>query len=294
MDYKRRKDFVLVNMEIKDIETETTPDFRKTNRPPRAYQSRFYMRSGGTRGEKVRVCNDFFTKTLLVSRYFLKNAIEFADKATGCYTGSDRRGVHESPNKISDDRKQKVMDHIESYPFWVPNKKSKTRYLHQSLTIKKMFDAYKEKCFTENTKNININYYYKVFHDNFQILFLANPEPKKGWGLLRSNPNISHFTGNEAGGYWIDSKGNKLDISSIDPTRSLNVSQPNLLTNEIKPSSFTLDQFASTSDVSVSNLCNNAALILPLKTLLNQQSSISMLRPTVFGNTSISADPVNL
>ena len=217
MDYKRRKDFILANIEIKDVETQLTPDFRKTNRPNRSYHTRFFLRSSGMRAEKLRVCKHFYVNTLCIHRYFITNAMEFADKTTGSYTGTDRRGCRTPQNKITGECKKAVLDHINSYPTWMPNKKSKTKYLHHSLSIKKMYTEYKDKCVAEQQKYVSTNYYYKTFHDDFRLSFLSNPQPKKGGGFLKINPNISHYTGEEVGGCWFDSQGNKLDMSIFNP-----------------------------------------------------------------------------
>lgn len=221
MDYKRRKDFILANIEIKDVETQLTPDFRKTNRPNRSYHTRFFLRSSGVRAEKQRVCKHFYVNTLCIHRYFITNAMEFADKTTGSYTGTDRRGCRTPQNKITAECRQNVLDHINSYPIWMPNKKSKTKYLHYSLSIKKMYMDYKNKCLAEQQKYVSTNYYYKTFHDDFRLSFLSNPQPKKGGGFLKINPNISHYTGEETGGCWFDSQGNKLNLNVFNPGESI-------------------------------------------------------------------------
>ncbi|XP_046801810.1 uncharacterized protein LOC124418706 [Lucilia cuprina] len=254
MDYKRRKDFVLAAIEVKDVENPTTPDFRTSYRPPRTQQRRYFLRSGGMRGENLRVCKHFYIRTLCINSNFIDNAVKFADKTTGCYTGADRRGGH-TPNEKTEARKQRVLTHINSYAYWIPNKKTKTKYLHHSLSIKKMYDDYKEKCLAEKIQYVSTFYYYTAFHDHFNLLFLANPRPRKGCALQKGNPTISHYTGEEPGGCWIDSKGNKLDLRSIDPARSLN------------------RQCNSTEDLS-----ENTFSVLPHQPL-NLQSSTSLMQP---------------
>ncbi|XP_037816793.1 uncharacterized protein LOC119607091 isoform X4 [Lucilia sericata] len=295
MDYKRRKDFVLANIEIKDVETQTAPDFRTSNRPPRTQQRRFFLRTGGMRGENIRVCRHFFTKTLCITGSFIDNAVEFADKTTGCYTGSDRRGGY-TPNKKTEARKQFLLDHIDSYPYWIPNKKTKTKYLHHSLSIKKMYDDYKEKCLAEKIKFLSSFNYYTAFHDNFNLLFLANPHPKKGCALQKGNPNISHYTGEEPGGCWIDSKGNKLDLRSINPAQSLK-SQHSLDDNIPPNSSVVANPFASGSNASLHTLnVVNPTSLMPLNTTANQSQSLAVVRsdlnPALYGN--ILHDPINM
>ncbi|XP_075157273.1 uncharacterized protein LOC142230516 isoform X1 [Haematobia irritans] len=219
MDYKRRKDFILARIETKDVETQTTPEFRKSNRPPRSYHTRFFLRSG-LQGENKRVCKHFMMATLSINRNFITNAIDFSDKTTGYYTGVDRRGQHPAHNKISPDRKKTITDHINSYPTWIPNKKSKSRYLHHSLNIKRMFMEYKDMCIAHEEKYVSIHYYYRTFHDEFRLLFLSNPEPKRGGGFMKLNPTVSHYTGDEPGGLWLDPSGERLDLSIYNPAES--------------------------------------------------------------------------
>ncbi|XP_019894459.2 uncharacterized protein LOC101894231 isoform X4 [Musca domestica] len=220
LDYNRRKDFILTRIETKDIEVQTMPEFRKTNRPPRAYHTRFYLRSS-SQGENVRVCKHFLMNTLSISRMFITNAIDFADKTTGHYTGCDRRGLNTAGNKIDEERMKFIRDHIASYPYWTPNKKSKCRYLHHSLSIKRMYLQYKEMCEGQQMKFVSTNIYYKTFHEDFRLSFLANPGPTKGGGFLKTNPNVSHYTGEEPGGIWFDANGERLDLSKHNPGDSL-------------------------------------------------------------------------
>ncbi|XP_013119027.2 uncharacterized protein LOC106096050 isoform X4 [Stomoxys calcitrans] len=227
MDYKRRKDYILARIETKEIESVTTPEFRKSNRPPRAYHTRFYLGSG-LQGENKRVCKHFMMSTLSISRMFITNAIDFADKKTGCYTGADRRGGHNTATtKLKPEYKKLIQDHISSFPTWIPNKKSKTRYLHHTLNIKRMYLEYKDMCNAEQMEIMSISFYYKSFHEDFTLSFLTHPEPKRRGGLTNTNPNISHYTGLEPGGVWLDPKGEKLDLSLHNPAESF-ISYPRL------------------------------------------------------------------
>lgn len=226
LDYKRRRDYILSRIEKVDVKSATSEEFRTSNRSMRAYQTRMFLRTG-LNGENKRVCKDYMLKTLCVSRDIIENALEFADKTTGFYIGVDRRGG-KNPTIIKQcaERKKLVVDHISSYPFWVPNKKSKTKYLHYSLTIKKLYDDYKEKCLAQQKKFTSTFYYYTTFHKEFRLAFLTHPhQPKNKYQL--SNTNISNYTGEEAGGYWVDIKDNKLDMRFIDPAQSLEKSQQN-------------------------------------------------------------------
>lgn len=225
LDFKRRKDFILARIEKNEVESITTPEFRKSNRPVRSYQTKFFLRASPN-GENKRVCKHFIMNTLRINRHFIENAMEFADETTGFYTGTDRRGGATAATiKQSQERKKQIMLHINSYPYWVPNKKSKTKYLHHSLSIRKMYDAYKDKCLAEQQKFVSTCYYYTVFHNDFRLAFLSNPQQKKKVQL--SNPNISHYTGEEPGGYWIDSNDKKLELRTFNPSESLNIAKQN-------------------------------------------------------------------
>ncbi|XP_073833526.1 uncharacterized protein isoform X5 [Musca autumnalis] len=225
LDYKRRKDFVLARIEKREIETERAPEFRKTQRPPRAYHTRFFLKSP-TSNENIRVCKHFMMATLSIVRTFITDAIDFADKNTGCYTGCDRRGLNVPPKRVPDDCMQIIKDHIASYPTWMPNKKSKIRCLHHTLSMKRMYDDYKKMCEERQMQFVGPTTYRKVFHTEFRLSFLCDPVPKRGIGLLKNNPNISHYTGIEPGGIWLNSQGEKLDLELQHPARSfMNISR---------------------------------------------------------------------
>ncbi|XP_065362898.1 uncharacterized protein LOC135956367 [Calliphora vicina] len=273
LDFKRRKDFILARIETTDVKSPLTPEFRKSNRPARAYQTKFYLRSG-LKSENKRVCKHFMMNTLSINRFFIENAIEFADKTTGSYTGTDRRGTHSPHNKLPQELIQIVKDHINSYPCWLPNQKSKTKYLHYNLSIKKMYTAYKEKCLAEQQKYVSSRIYYKVFHEDFRLLFLTGPDPKKRSGFLQTNPHISHYTGEELGGYWIDSKGNKLDILRLNnPAQSVNICQ------------YSVDR-SFVPNTSATNVVDPTSSMQPLKLVVNPSSSVdvvkSYLNPALF------------
>ncbi|XP_073833525.1 uncharacterized protein isoform X4 [Musca autumnalis] len=220
MDYKRRKDYILARIEKKEIEAVTTPEFRKSNRPPRTYHTRFYLGSG-LQGDNKRVCQHFITSTLSISQKFISNAINYADKNTGCYTGSNSRRPHNAgTTKLKEEDKQLIQDHIRSYPTWIPpNKKSKTKYLHYSLSIQRMYLDYKDVCTAQQREIMSMYFYSKAFHDDFKLSFLIHPEPKRRCNLT-NNPNISHYTGLEPGGMWLDVRGDKMDATHNNPGES--------------------------------------------------------------------------
>lgn len=169
LSYKRRKDFVLSRVEVHENTSTTAAEHRKTNRV-RVYTNRYFLR--GERGENVRVCSRFFNTTLCIGSHFLANAQKNVDKQTGAYAGEDRRGRAAKKNKISDELVSGVREHINSYPTWVPHKNYKTRFLHSSLNIVKMYAEYKEDCERQNKTAVSPSYFRRVFHKDFKLAFL--------------------------------------------------------------------------------------------------------------------------
>lgn len=169
LSYKRRKDFVLSRVEVHENTSTTAAEHRKTNRV-RVYTNRYFLR--GERGENVRVCSRFFNTTLCIGSHFLANAQKNVDKQTGAYAGEDRRGRTGKKNKYSEELIGGVREHINSYPTWVPHKNYKTRFLHSSLNIMKMYAEYKEDCERQNKIALSPSYFRRVFHKDFKLAFL--------------------------------------------------------------------------------------------------------------------------
>ncbi|XP_039958251.1 uncharacterized protein LOC120773436 [Bactrocera tryoni] len=169
LSYKRRKDFVLSRVEVHENTSTTAAEHRKTNRV-RVYTNRYFLR--GERGENVRVCSRFFNTTLCIGSHFLANAQKNVDKQTGAYAGEDRRGRNGKKNKFPEELIAGVREHINSYPTWVPHKNYKTRFLHSSLNIMKMYAEYKEDCERQNKIALSPSYFRRVFHKDFKLAFL--------------------------------------------------------------------------------------------------------------------------
>ncbi|XP_029405088.2 uncharacterized protein LOC105223693 [Bactrocera dorsalis] len=169
LSYKRRKDFVLSRVEVHENTNTTAAEHRKTNRV-RVYTNRYFLR--GERGENVRVCSRFFNTTLCIGSHFLANAQKNVDKQTGAYAGEDRRGRNGKKTKFPEELIAGVREHINSYPTWVPHKNYKTRFLHSSLNIMKMYAEYKEDCERQNKIALSSSYFRRVFHKDFKLAFL--------------------------------------------------------------------------------------------------------------------------
>ncbi|XP_067639462.1 uncharacterized protein [Eurosta solidaginis] len=104
LNFVERKNYLL-----KCVERKPLGKMRRINhkKKPRKHTNHYIMPTSD--GERVRVCLDFFQKTLLVSGYLVKNALE-NDDGTGNYTGVDLRGGSGEGrrNKIKQEMERRV------------------------------------------------------------------------------------------------------------------------------------------------------------------------------------------
>lgn len=128
--------------------------------------------------EMVRVCQNFFLKTLSISNGPLNKALENVSEI-GTFQGNDKRGRHFPANKTTEDVFNKVKQHIDSFPVTESHyvrRESKRKYLDCKLSISKMYYLYKEKCVSLNEKPVSITTYKRIFCENYNYSFF---KPKK-------------------------------------------------------------------------------------------------------------------
>ena len=84
----------------------------------------------------------------------------------------DGRGKHDKHVKVSDEQKNGVISHIESFPAieshycWA---KTNKKYLEAGLSIAKMYDLYMEKFIRENKPWVKLTYYRYIFNTCYNI-----------------------------------------------------------------------------------------------------------------------------
>ncbi|CAG5023464.1 unnamed protein product [Parnassius apollo] len=120
----------------------------------------------------------FFLKTLSISNGPVNEALKYRDEL-GNYTGKDGRGSRVPVNKTNLESKQKIIDHINSFPRLESHycrKKSKRQYLESKLTIAKMYELYKEQLTTLNEEPCSFYVYKTIFGSKFNLSFFT---PKK-------------------------------------------------------------------------------------------------------------------
>ena len=136
-DYCRQKDFIINHVVEMPTKTET-----KHSESHRQVSRAFYLPNNGKR---MRVCGNFFCKTLDIKIRSLQKYFTVHRGSIGLGCVIDGRGRHTPPNKTADWKLNLIRKHIESFPTMESHycRADSTRlYLDSKLTIRKMYTAF--------------------------------------------------------------------------------------------------------------------------------------------------------
>lgn len=126
--------------------------------------------------EKVRVCKQFFMKTISVGDKMIRNCWK---KVNDCgVIEKDRRGKH-TKHKVSDAMKDEVRQHIGKFPKVESHylrAQTKKEYLDGSLTIAEMYRMYVEEQKSKSLSCVKHKMYADIFNNEFNLSFF---QPKK-------------------------------------------------------------------------------------------------------------------
>jgi len=98
-------------------------------------------------GEKQTVCKKFFLNTLSISQQTVDTAVK--KKKEGGIVTPDKRGRHQPVNKISEEVRKNVRNHISKFPTYESHysrESTKKKYLGNHLNISRMYRLYLEEC----------------------------------------------------------------------------------------------------------------------------------------------------
>ncbi|GFR92438.1 7-cyano-7-deazaguanine tRNA-ribosyltransferase [Elysia marginata] len=175
IDYSRKKDFLLANYEVNNVE-RVRVDSDKRKRTRQSSKTYLFTR----RGYKHRVCQKFFLSTLIlnISSGPIDKAIN--GKSDGsAFNEKDQRGRHKAWNKTPEEKIQAVKDHINMFPrieSHYTRKSSKRMYPDPNLSIAKMYQLFTEYCQENNLEPASERTYRKIFCEEFNLSFF---KPKK-------------------------------------------------------------------------------------------------------------------
>ena len=123
--------------------------------------------------DSFRVSKSFYLSTLAISQKMVYNVHQKKNILTGMLK-SDGWGKHNKHTKVSDEQKNVVICHIDSFPVIESHYcRAKTnKYLEAGLRIQRMYDLCKEKCIRENKPWVKSTYYRYIFSRSYNIDFL--------------------------------------------------------------------------------------------------------------------------
>lgn len=105
-DYWKQRNYICTSVDTFE------PDSRLSNKGVRAYSAKYYLMVDG---QRINVCQKFFLSTLNVSQKLVRLALEKKTE-TGQFGHSDQRGKKTQCDPGKDDQKDRVRQHIASYP----------------------------------------------------------------------------------------------------------------------------------------------------------------------------------
>lgn len=126
----------------------------------RIYSYRYFL---NINGERTVVCQKCFKATLGENDRFLKTVISKKNESTGTVIGQDLRGRKASTRKISEERKNEVLTHINSFPAYESHysrKHTSKKYLEADLNLTTMYKLYA----AENLQPVSLSKYSGIFH----------------------------------------------------------------------------------------------------------------------------------
>ncbi|KAL6256038.1 hypothetical protein P5V15_013274 [Pogonomyrmex californicus] len=129
------------------------------------------------KNEFITVCKSMFLSTFAVSEKFVRHVMEKKRISPGGIIGPDQRGRHAPKTKKSEDVKERVREHIRSFPVEKPTDSkdlSGKCYLDSNLNIATMHKSYVSKCKQEGIPESDIvkeSYYRDMFKTEFNLGF---------------------------------------------------------------------------------------------------------------------------
>ncbi|KAF7411835.1 hypothetical protein HZH68_000795 [Vespula germanica] len=129
------------------------------------------------KGEFITVCKCMFLSTFSVSEKFVRHAMDKKRSSPGGIIGPDQRGRHTPKTKKSEAVKERIREHIKSFPIERsinPKDGNEKKYLDSRLSIAAMHKLYVLKCQEEGVPESDIvkeSYYREMFKTEFDLCF---------------------------------------------------------------------------------------------------------------------------
>ena len=196
--YKKNHDekhvFIESTTEQTAVKRRSVKD-KKTSKPTETKRKNSYVYYLKVNGEKRKVCQSFYTSTLAISKAMVYSVHANKNPET-MEPKRDGRGRHGNQSKISEEKRQVVIDHINSFPriesHYCRAKTSK-EYLQSDLNIEKMYNLYVERCLKKKHEPTKQWFYSKVFNNEFNLDFHVPKSDRCDRCELRKNQEKEHI-----------------------------------------------------------------------------------------------------
>nr|CAH7726499.1 unnamed protein product [Callosobruchus chinensis] len=171
VDYDRKRQFVASC--IDEIPVQRHRNRNGTREGKRTVTYIYTLTSSN--GSKKRVCKRFFLNTLDISQNFVDHALR-KTLAGGIIEGDLRKG-HIPHNKIPEEIRQGIRDHMNKFPYYESHysrEKTSRKYLECDLSVSKMYQLYYEEAIAANTLPEHIGklwLYRDIFNAEFNLSF---------------------------------------------------------------------------------------------------------------------------
>jgi hypothetical protein len=157
-DYRRQKDFILMNVKSTTVKRRRPTLKEPTNKSKNRSNSKSFFLLN------KRVCQSFFLKTLAISNGPLRKAFEHKNEYTNFFDGDDNRGRHPPVNKLSEEIVASVVCHLDQYTSSIAGPKSKRRVITDPdvRSLNHLYRLYRE------NRNLSPSYtsFKRIFHDH--------------------------------------------------------------------------------------------------------------------------------
>ncbi|KAF0747810.1 Uncharacterized protein FWK35_00027098 [Aphis craccivora] len=150
LEYNRQKNYILSCVTQKPVKRHVSEQVRKAKDFSKMYT--FSLNSS----MKVRVCKQFFLKTLEISHGPVDKAFEGVGSENGMFIKNDDRGKTPATNKTPSDVIYEIKSHIEKFPTIESHycrATTKRKYLDPTLSIAKMYELYLQDCKSRELDN---------------------------------------------------------------------------------------------------------------------------------------------
>lgn len=133
----------------------------------RKYTYQYFLENNDGR---ERVCKAFFLDTLNIG----EKTVTYTSNRSDTVRCVDKRGKKSGSQRISEENRNVIRKHIESFPTVQSHYCRKTtsrKYLEKHLSIRKMYELYKEKCLLEEKEPVKYWLYDHIFCTEYNIGF---------------------------------------------------------------------------------------------------------------------------